>query len=247
MQAGRGRTCTLQTQRERSGIQLKTFLLWGDSPITAPPCRPEYLLRGILSFTPQSVATDLKSHELIWLWTVKKPKKPRKMISGCVQAHVDLKAQNVVFITKSGIQINTEFSRHTSFEKTKIDGKCFLTFDPGARGQFESVLQFWKHLFVVVDRQCAGASFLLLYFSHSNSLITNVKVLAATANSRASMIDRKQHETQNRFSLNTIRTQLNMWYVLGGGAVVGAAQSVDISTAEVPLYHRFNSPSRWTS
>lgn len=44
MQAGRGRTCTLQTQRERSGIQLKTFLLWGDSPITAPPCHPEYLL-----------------------------------------------------------------------------------------------------------------------------------------------------------------------------------------------------------
>lgn len=44
MQAGRGRTCTLQTPRERSGIRLKTFLLWGDSPITAPPCHPEYLL-----------------------------------------------------------------------------------------------------------------------------------------------------------------------------------------------------------
>lgn len=170
------------------------------------------LYRGILSFSPQSVATDLKSHELIWLWTVKKP---RKMIWGCVQAHVDLKAQTVVFITNGGIQINTDFSRHASFEKTKIDKMCFLTLDPGARCQFESVLQLGKHLFVVADRQCVGAWFLLLYFTHSNSLITNVKVLAATANSRTGMIDRKQHETENRLSLNTIRTQLNMWYLLG--------------------------------
>lgn len=63
------------------------------------------------------------------------------MISGHVQAHVDLKAQTVVFITNSGTQINKDFSRHASFEETKIDEMCFLTLDPGARCQFESVLQ----------------------------------------------------------------------------------------------------------